>query len=158
MTLTFLVWVVAQLVTSYSDFSSNRALSSFSDILFVGSTVPLGMALFLDPDHEPNRFDRLHILDFLQAILFWVTVYLCFYRSQMAEALWLRSLVYDSVLTGAFVLRAVLTRSPVVRVLFGRMALFLLLSGLADSYANYPGRELRAGGLFDLGGHVKTGQ
>lgn len=49
-----------------------------------------------------------------------------------------------------FVLRGLLTKSKTVRWLFGRMALFLLLSGLADSYALSPGQDLQPGGWFDL--------
>ena len=153
-TLSFLVWCVGQILGTYNEFHPNAALSRLDDLLFVASTVPFGMVLFLDPDHEPNRFDRLHILDFTQAILFWGSVYFFFSHPQPgigpAYSAWKRAMVYDVVLTGAFFLRAVLTKSGVVRALFGRMLSFLLLAGLADAYSNYPGRNLRAGQWFDL--------
>jgi len=154
MTFTFVVWCVGQTLGTYNEFHPDEALSGFNDLLFVASTVPFGMVLFLDPDHEPNRFDRLHILDFIQAILFWGSVYLYFSQphpgTDPAYAAWKRSMVYDVVLTGAFFLRAVLTKSCVVRALFGRMLLFLLLASLADAYSNYPGRSLRAGRWYDI--------
>ena len=154
MTFTFSVWCIGQLLGTYNEFRPVEGLSRLNDILFIISTVPLGMTLFLDPDHEPNRFDQLHILDFIQAILFWGAVYLYFSRAQQGVDLnyspWKRSLVCDVVLIGAFFLRAILTKSGVVRALFGRMLSFLLLSGLADAYSNYPGRNLYAGQWFDM--------
>ena len=152
-TLTFAVWVVAQCVASYSDALVDNPLARLADLLFVFSTVPFGMALFLDPDHEPNRFDRLHILDFIQAILFWMVVYLFFSPvsgSELADSAWKRGLVFNAVLAAGFLLRAALTRSPVVRALFGRMLVFICFSGLADAYANYPGHNLRSGEWFDM--------
>ena len=154
MTFTFVVWCIGQLLGTYNEFRPDEGLSRLNDLLFIISTVPLGMALFLDPDHEPNRFDRLHILDFIQAILFWGAVYLYFLPAQQGTDLnyspWKRSMVYNVVLIGAFLLRAVLTKSVVVRALFGRMLSFLLLAGVADAYSNYPGRNLSAGHWFDL--------
>ena len=155
MTLTFVVWEAGQYVGFCAEsLPGMSVLSQVSDPMFVFSTVPLGMVLFLDPDHEPNRFDRLHVLDFIQAILFWTVVYL-FFRplpgaGESVYAAWHRGLVFDSVLTVGFFLRVVLTRSDVVRALFGRMLLFLCLSTAADTYANYPGRNLRTGDWFDL--------
>ncbi|HVN79024.1 MAG TPA: response regulator [Terriglobia bacterium] len=158
MTVTFTVWVFAQSVELFADFFPNwaNAAQPLSDILFVFSTVPLGMALFLDPDHEPNRLDRIHLLDFLQAILFWIAVYLYFsYLSPpsattLTNSFWNRTLVFDSVLTGAFFLRATLTSSDVVRALFGRMTLFLFLAALADSYYSHLSSKLVSGQWFDL--------
>ncbi len=158
MTVTFAVWSVGQGLGFYGDLFPNQSgsIQPLSDILFVFSTVPLGMALFLDPDHEPNRFDHIHILDFIQAILFWIAVYLCFSYlpppsgTTLTNPVWNRTLVYDAVLTGAFILRASLTSSDVVRALFGRMTLFLFLAALADSYYNHLSSKLAAGQWFDI--------
>jgi signal transduction histidine kinase/CheY-like chemotaxis protein len=158
MALAFNVWSIGQTLGLYGDLFPDRftSLQSLSDFFFVFSTVPMGMALFLDPDHEPNHFDRIHILDFIQAILFWTVVYLYFTtrpaQSTSAPAFlsWDRSHVYNLVLVAAFSLRAIFTRSPVVRALFGRMTLFLFLSGLADSYYSHMGGELRSGQWFDI--------
>jgi|SRR5579871_319349 len=152
--LTFAVWIAGQAVGFASEWQEIAVLAPVSDLLFVFSTVPFGMALFLDPDHEPNHFDRLHVLDFVQAILFWTALYLYFRPLPGAivpvDMAWKRNLVYDSVLTAGFVLRVVLTRSPIVRSLFGRMLVYIGLALLADAYANYPGRNYRTGDWFDL--------
>jgi hypothetical protein len=54
MTVKFQVWIVANLLATYADLHPGSGLEALTDILFVSSTVSLGMALFLDPDHEPN--------------------------------------------------------------------------------------------------------
>jgi len=54
-TLTFVVWVAAQYLGFCSEsLPGGSSLNPLSDLLFVFSTVPFGMALFLDPDHEPE--------------------------------------------------------------------------------------------------------
>ena len=154
MTATFLVWVLAQSLGTYIEASSHSSLGPLSEILFVFSTCPLAMVLFLDPDNEPGRLDRIHISDFVQAILFWTAAYLYFGRDSggttMEFALWRRDLFLDAVIAGAFFLRVILTKSQAARTLFGRMLMFLVFSGMADAYANFPGRNLRAGAPFDL--------
>ncbi len=158
MAVTFSVWIGGQSLGLCGDLLPNQAesIQSISELLFVFSTVPLGMALFLDPDNEPNRFDRIHILDFIQAVLFWVAVYLYFSRSsaplpaENANPGSSSVLVYDTTLTVAFFLRAILTNSSVVRALFGRMTVFLFLSFMADLYYNLRGAALTSGGWFDL--------
>ena len=88
----------------------------------------------------------------MQAILFWAIGYLYFAPglNGLHGAAWKRGILYDAVLTAAFLLRALLTRSGVVRALFGRMLLYLLLGSIADTYTNYPGRVLETGGWFDI--------
>ena len=151
---TFVVWIIGQLVGGAAESFGADSLTSVSDLLFVFSTVPFAMALFLDPDHEPNQFDRLHILDFIQAFLFWSAVYLYFRplagMPAPVDMAWKRNLVFDAVQTTGCLLRFVLTRSPIVRGLFGRMLVFLSLSTMGDAYANYPGRNYRTGDWFDL--------
>ena len=75
---TFCIWIVAQVLGVYIDLSSNRSLDALDDLLFFVSVIPFGMLIFLDPDHESHRFDRLHLLDFMQVCIFWVAVYLYF--------------------------------------------------------------------------------
>ncbi len=150
---TFCVWIVAQGFGVYIDWSSNRSLDPLDDLLFFLSVIPFGMLIFLDPDHESNRFDRLHLLDFLQVCIFWLAVYLYFSEGhgaiELGSLTWTRTLAYDAMLTGSFLLRAFLTDSRVVRAFFGRMALFLLFSGVADAYAAPTGKIL-PGNWFDL--------
>src|ERR1700719_3827487 len=74
---TFVVWSVAQVFGVYLDISGGHSLDSLDDILFFLSVIPFGLLAFLDPDGEPNHFDRLHILDFVQVCIFWVSIFLC---------------------------------------------------------------------------------
>lgn len=112
------------------------------------------MLIFLDPDHESNRFDRLHLLDFMQVCIFWVAVYLYFSVGSSSVAMgpfhWTRNLVYDAMLTGSFVLRALLADSATIRAFFGWMAVFLLLSCMADSYAAASAGRVFPGNWFDM--------
>jgi len=155
---TFFVWAVAQGLGVYPDISGDHSLDKVDDVLFFLSLIPFGLLPFLDPDGEPNHFDKLHILDFAQVCIFWVSIFLCFSPRMWSPAAafrighftWSRNISFDGLLVVTFVLRALLTKSRAVRWLFGRMALFLLLSGLADSYALNPGQDLQPGGWFDL--------
>jgi diguanylate cyclase (GGDEF)-like protein len=116
------------------------------------------MLPFLDPDGEPNHFDRLHILDFVQVGILAVSIFLCFSRRMWSPAtafrigpiLWSRNIAFDGLLVATFVVRALLAKSRAVRSLFLRMALFLTLSGIADSYSLNPESDLQSGGWFDL--------
>ena len=154
----FVVWAVAQALGVYLDVSGNHSLDSLDETVFFISVIPFGMLLFLDPDNEPNHFDNLHILDFVQVCIFWTSILLFFSPRLWSPAIafhighftWSRSIAFDGLTAAAFVLRALLTNSKVVRSFFGRMALFLILSALADSYALSPGNDLPPGGWFDL--------
>src|ERR1022692_263626 len=158
LTVAFVVWAVAQVLAVYIDVSGDHWLDSLSDLLFFLSVIPFGMLTFLDPDGEPNSFDRLHILDFVQVGILAVSIFLCFsprmwspgYAFGFGHFTWSRNIAFDGLLAVTFVLRSFLTKSKAVRSLFGRMALFLLLSGLADSFALSPGQDLPPGGWFDL--------
>jgi diguanylate cyclase (GGDEF)-like protein/PAS domain S-box-containing protein len=155
---TFVVWAVAQVLAVYIDISGDHSLDNLDDTLFFLSVIPFGMIAFLDPDGEPNHFDKLHILDFVQVCIFWTSILLYFSPRLWSPAValhigqftWSRTIAFDGLSAAAFVLRALLTNSKVVRSFFGRMALFLILSGLADSYALSPGHDLPPGGWFDL--------
>lgn len=158
LSVTFVAWAVAQVLGVYLDISGDHSLDGLDDILFFLSVIPFGVLAFLDPDGEPNTFDKLHILDFVQVGIFWVSIFLCFSPRMWSPAIalhighftWSRTIAFDGLSAVAFVLRALLTNSKVVRSFFGRMALFLILSGLADSYALSPGKDLPPGGWFDL--------
>jgi diguanylate cyclase (GGDEF)-like protein/PAS domain S-box-containing protein len=142
----------------YLDISGDHSLDGLDDILFFLSVIPFGLLAFLDPDGEPNHFDRLHILDFVQVCIFWVSIFLCYSPRLWSPAtafrigslLWSRNISFDLLLVTTFVVRALLTKSRAARSLFGRMAGFLILSGIADSYALNPQQDLPPGGWFDL--------
>jgi diguanylate cyclase (GGDEF)-like protein len=157
----FTIWVVAQGFGTYLDASPlafNAKFQNLNDLLFFCSLLPFGMMLFLDADHEPSRFDRLHLLDFLQVCAFWGSAYLFFPRGYTEQTMvgwgkfgWTPSLLIDGVLATSFLLRAILTKSAVDRAFFSRMAPFIACSGLADSYASYAPNQVGGGGLwYDL--------
>ncbi len=154
----FTLMLLAQVLQTLDDVVG---LSPFwqwlSSTLFVFWYGAMSMALFLDSDFEPAHFDRLNIFDFIQAFVFWAAVSLYFSdisshsqsAQELAWALWRRSLIYDAVLSGAFLLRAILADSNVVLKLFGRMSAYFFLAGLMDAYYTYPGRNLHSGSWFD---------
>jgi diguanylate cyclase (GGDEF)-like protein/PAS domain S-box-containing protein len=154
----FLAWVVAQTLSVYVDVSGDHSPDSFANILFFVSVIPFAMLAFLDPDGEPNNFDRLHILDFVQVCISWVSIFLYFSPSMWSPAtafrigplIWSRTISFDGLLVATFVVRALFTTSKAARSFFGRMAVFLTLSGIADSYALQSTRNLQPGGWFDL--------
>jgi len=158
LTISFILWAGAQAVGIYQDISGNASLDALDDMMFFFSVIPLGMLPFLDPVDEPTRFDRLHLPDFVQVFVFWIAILLCFSPRMWSPAAafrigpltWSRNLSLDLLLATTFVVRAWITKSQGVRSLFSRMALFLVISGLADSYALAPGASVQPGGWFDL--------
>jgi signal transduction histidine kinase/ActR/RegA family two-component response regulator len=146
-TLTFLLWTVAELVDT---FTSHHLLA---DALFQFSTLPLGMTLFLEPEHESGRFDRLHWTDLIQTLLLWITFYVYFTPSGLAPdvygPLWNRSMFVDSLLGLLFLLRAAFTNSQKIRTLFLRMSSFVLIYGAAEVSGSMPPLP-PPGGWFDL--------
>jgi hypothetical protein len=155
---TFGIWVGAQFLGIYIDASASRSLNPLDDLLFFCSGIPFGMLLFLDSEQENDRLDRLHLLDFLQICAFWVCVYLYFSNDQNFDLThngwgpfgWSTSLVFNGVVALSFVLRALAAKSPKVREVFGLMALYLFLSGLADSYFSFAPNTVESGSWFDL--------
>jgi signal transduction histidine kinase/CheY-like chemotaxis protein len=130
MALSFVCWIVAQL--SYTVAPPGVV----EDLLFVVSSFPLGMVLFLDPDDEPAWFDPLHWADFVQTILLWTTLYVYFTPYGMAPSVygpvWNRAVFIDTLLLLSFLLRGSFTNSSTIRSLFLRTSIYCVVSGLAD--------------------------
>jgi hypothetical protein len=80
--LSWLLWIVAQLTSTFAP------PGVWADLLFQFSTLPLGMTLFLEPDHEPARFDPLHLADLIQTTLLWITLYVYFTPSGLAPTIY----------------------------------------------------------------------
>ncbi len=156
MTATFAMWVGAQLLGVYIDQTGSRSLDALDELLFFLSGIPFGMLLFLDSDQKNDEFDRLHLIDFLQVCGFWFCVYLYFSKGQNPSVTnwgpfgWSTSLIFNGVLALSFVFRAAAARSKEVRQFFGLMALYLLLSGLADSYFSFAPNKVESGSWLDL--------
>jgi diguanylate cyclase (GGDEF)-like protein len=152
------VWIVAQSLSVYNDLFPSPSAAWTSNLLFCFWFVPLAMAIFLDPEHEAGKLDALVALDSVQAVLVCVAAYLYFFYlpkaespGELAHEVWVPYFVGYGFVAGSFVLRAMVTRSRDVRILFGRVGFFLSLSGCVDALYYYgPGRSLNTGAWFDL--------
>lgn len=156
--ISFAMWFAAQAVGVLGDLSPNPSLEALDQLLFFLSLIPFGMLPFVDPDTEPSGLDRLHIFDFIQVCVFWMSIWLYFSPSHWSPAaalrlgpfVWSRTIAFEALLAATFVLRALLNGAKSVRSLFWRFAVFLILSSLADAYALHPEGDLKPGGWFDL--------
>ena len=131
-----------------------------SDQISVFWLAPLSFTLFLEPDFEFRKFDPIHLLDFVQIVLFWVAIYFFFLflplhvfvnepgSHSWLQATWAGSLLYDASMTILFLLRSVFTASRSMRRLFGRLSLYLFATCIADLYANY--NRLQSGTWYQL--------
>ncbi len=152
------LWLIAQGLSVYNDLAASPFVSWINNLLFCFWFVPLAMAMFLDPEHEAGHLDALVALDFVQAVLVCVAAYLYFFylpksdsTNELAHSVWTPYFAGYAFVAGAFVVRAAVTRSRDCRVLFGRMGIFLALSGCVDALYFYgPGRGLGTGAWFDL--------
>ncbi len=155
----FSIWVIAQTAGTYADLFVVPTLIHWAiNLLFCFWSVPLAMALFLDPEHE-GGVDLLVILDFSQSIIFCVAAYFFFFymprkldpTADLSYSVWAPYFTGYGIITGAFLLRALLTHSVAVRRLFGPMGGFLAVSGAVDCLYYYgPGRGLQPGAWFEI--------
>jgi diguanylate cyclase (GGDEF)-like protein len=157
MAVTFGVWAGAQALGLYIDQTASHFLDPVDDLLFFLAGIPFGMLLFLDPDDDSDRFDPLHLLDFLQICSFWICVYLYFSHQTSGRSEtgwgpfgWSTSLVFNGVVGLSFVCRAIVTNSREGRKFFGFLVGYLFLSGLADSYFSFTPNKVVPGTWFDL--------
>lgn len=149
---------VAQSLSVYNDLFRTTVVSWTNNMLFSFWFVPLAMAIFLDPEHEAGKIDSLVALDFVQGVLVCIAAYLYFFflpktasNGELSHEVWAPYFAGYSFVAGAFILRALLTRSRDAKVLFGRMGAFLALSGCVDGLYYYgPGQGLKTGAWFDL--------
>ena len=152
------LWFMAQSLAVLSDLTPSPTAVWISNMLFCFWFVPLAMALLLDPDQEAGRLDVLIALDFVQAVLFCIAAYVYFFYLPKAEApgelaheVWAPYFVGYGLVAMAFVVRSLMSHSRDARVLFGRIGVFLALSGCVDALFYYgPGRGLSTGAWFDL--------
>jgi diguanylate cyclase (GGDEF)-like protein len=152
------LWLTAQGLSVYNDMAANPSVSWVNNALFSFWFAPLAMAMFLDPEHEAGQLDALVALDFVQAVLVCVAAYLYFFYlpkaespNELAHSVWTPYFAGYACVAVAFVARAAVTRSRDSRALFGRMGIFLAVSGCVDALYFYgPGRGLNTGAWFDL--------
>jgi len=155
----YVLWLVAQSVSVYNDLFPGSAIASWiANMLFCFWFAPMAMAMFLDPEHEAGHLDSLVALDFVQGTMVCIAAYLYFFylpkadaTGELAHGVWAPYFVGYGFVAGAYLLRAGLSRSLLTRKLFGRLGLFLALSGSVDALYFYgPGRGLKTGAWFDI--------
>ena len=154
-----LIWVFGQALGAYSDiFHSSDFTHWLTNLFFCFAFVPLAFCLFLDSTHELKKLDRLVFFDFGQAVLFSIAAYIYFYYlpgsksdTDLAHSVWAPYFAGYGLVTAAFLVRSLATDSVVVRAFFGRMGLFLCISGLTDAAYYYgPARTMQPGAWFDI--------
>jgi len=145
MGIAFALYAAGQVLATYYDSVLHASLLEWwpSDVFFLFHCAPMALALFLGDDSAESRvYRRQRWLDFLQIGIVSFSAYIFFlylplHASRRAEDLnslyWWVFTWRNFILALTFVLRAVLTKSRLVKSLFGRMALFLVLFGIGDS-------------------------
>jgi diguanylate cyclase (GGDEF)-like protein len=156
--LAYSLWDIAQVLATIQDMSGTAQHIQLIGFLFYFWYVPIGMALFLDPESDPAKLDRLAFVDLIQGLLFLITAYIYFFL--LSSQPWLVTdleislrnpyLVVHSLIAAAFLIRAWLTGGAARRFL-GQMGLFLGFScGVDVLYYYGPGKILRTGEWFDV--------
>ena len=149
MGIAFALYAAGQVLATYYDSVLHASLLEWwpSDVLFLYHVAPMAIALFLGNDGAESRVYRWQRwLDFLQIGIVSLSAYFFFLyvplrseqRPETINALyWWVFTWRNFILASTFVLRAVLTKSRLVRSLFGRMAIFLVFFGIGDSVFVY---------------------
>jgi PAS domain S-box-containing protein len=149
MGIAFALYAAGQVLATYYDSVLHASLLEWwpSDIFFLYHYAPMAMALFLADDSAESQVYRWQRwLDFLQIGIVSFSAYLFFLylplrsvrQPEDINALyWWVFTSRNFILALTFVLRAVLTKSRLVKSLFGRMAIFLVLFGIGDSFFVY---------------------
>jgi signal transduction histidine kinase/CheY-like chemotaxis protein len=155
----FVIFIFATALQTYHDgIHAVVFIPPLTDVLFVFWYAPLSAVLFLNSDFLSDRSDAVHVFDIAQVLLFWIAVYFCFSTiaahspsaKDAALSNWERLLIYDSVMSAGFLLRGAVAETRTIRRLFLGMGSFFLVAGVADAYANYPGRNIPTGTSLDL--------
>src|SRR5258706_3469515 len=164
MGIAFALYSAGQVIATYYDSVLHASLVEWwpSDVLFLYHVAPMVIALFLADDSADSRVYRWqHWLDFLQIGIVSFSAYLFFLYLPMRtvqRAADLNSLYWwvftwrNFIVALTFVLRAVFTQSRLVKSLFGRMAIFLVLFGVCDSVFVYlqTWQDLKFGTWYEL--------
>lgn len=145
----FALYAAGQALATYYDSVLHASFNVWwpSDILFLFHVAPMAIALFLGDDSPESRVYRWqHWLDFLQIGIVSFSAYFFFlylpfvmqHSRESIDVLYWRVDTWRALLLAiAFGLRATVTNSKLVRSLFGRMAIFLVLFGIGESIYLY---------------------
>ena len=154
---TFGIWVAAQFLGIYIDASASRSLNPLDDLLFFCSGIPFGCFFFLIRIRRTIDLIAYTCSIFFEICAFWVSFIFTFpgrnfdlTNTGWGPFGWSTSLVFNGVVALSFVLRALAANSPKVKEVFGLLALYLFLSGLADSYFSFAPNQVESGSWFDL--------
>jgi PAS domain S-box-containing protein len=135
----FGLYALGQAMAAYYDSVLRASFEQWwpGDILFLFHVAPMALALFLADDSAEARVYRWQRwLDFLQIGIVTLSAYFFFlylplplpHSRASIDSLYVKVTAGRGLLVaGAFVLRATLTNSRLVKSLFGRMAIFLVL-------------------------------
>lgn len=139
MAVAFGLYALGQAMATYYDGVLHASFEQYwpSDILFLFHIGPMALALFLGEDSADSRMYRWQRwLDFLQIGIVTLSAYFFFlylplvlpHSRASIDALYIQATAWRGLLiAGAFLLRAMLTKSKLIRSLFGRMAIFLFI-------------------------------
>ena len=145
----FAMNALGQAIATYYDSVLHAPLNQWwpSDLFFLFYFTPMAIAFFLDEERPESRVYRWQRwLDFLQIGIVSLSAYFFFiyYPLLLPHSTASIDILYEKVLAGrslliaaAFVLRATLTDSRLVKSLFGRIAVFLVIYGVGESIYNY---------------------
>ncbi len=153
----YCAWIVPQALSTYGDrFDTPELTQSTIKFLFSFWLLPMSMTLCLDEDSKRGGLDWLLILDFCQGFLFLFAAHSYFhfnsgFEPSLAPPVWIAYFLWYGLLAGAFLLRSILAHSVVARMLFRRLAFFLLFSAAVDALYYYgSGSLLQTGSRFDI--------
>jgi PAS domain S-box-containing protein len=145
----FGLYTLGQAMATYYDSVLHASFEVWwpSDILFLFHVAPMAIALFLPDDSASSRVYRWQRwLDFLQIGIVCFSAYFFFlylplqlpHSRASVDALYYQISVWRALLIAlAFVLRATLTSSRLVKGLFGRVGVFLILFALCEAIYLY---------------------
>src|SRR5215469_12678986 len=145
----FALYALGQAMATYYDSVLHASLDQYwpSDILFLFHVGPMALALFLGDDSADSRVYRWQRwLDFLQIGIVTLSAYFFFlylplvlpHSRTSIDALYVQVTAWrGGLIVVAFVLRATLTNSKLVKSLFGRLAIFLSIFVICEVFYDY---------------------
>ncbi len=145
----FAIYAAGQAMATYYDSVLHASFDVWwpSDILFLFHVAPMAIVLFLGDDRAESRVYRWERwLDFLQIGIVALSAYFFFLylplvlphsRASIDTLYWHVNTWRGALIAVAFVLRATLTNSKLVKSLFGRVAIFLVLFAICETVYLY---------------------
>jgi len=135
----FTIWCAGQALGTYYGIYLNLPTQGlwYVDALYTAWPAPLVMCLFLDPAIEQTGWNAEWALDCGQVGIVFILVYIYFssVASNSAQlGTWLLSVATDGLLTGSFVLRALVARKHPSRFLYWGFAAYRATALVTDSY------------------------